>query len=108
MNKHLKKIGKELKSLVSLLKIPILMASIFIELAIFLPYFITLIAQHSALGIIGLIASQSPIIYYMVREAVRKCNMLPRSEAWETPSQGAEQALEEYVAMLKKQRCKRH
>jgi len=105
VNKHLTKIGKELKSLVSLLKIPIFMAGIFIELAILLPYFITLIAQNRALGIIGLIVSQSPLIYYILKDFLRRTNLVmdERGETRDTTT--IEKTLEEYVEMIEKQGC---
>lgn len=67
---------RKLLEIVSTLKIPLMIACIFVELAVFLPYFITLIAQHKALGIIGLITSQSPIIYYMLKSFLRRSTLV--------------------------------
>ena len=71
-SKYYAKVG----SVLSTFKYPLLMACACIELAIFLPYFITLIAQSKALGITGLIASQSPIIYYMLKNFLRRQNLI--------------------------------
>lgn len=100
MNKHLTKIGKELKSLVSLLKIPILMAGIFIELAILLPYFIVLIFRYGVWAVIGLIVSQSPLLYYMLKGFLRRTNVVmdERGETRDTTKIDAQ--VDAYIRLL--------
>jgi membrane protein implicated in regulation of membrane protease activity len=105
VNKHLKKIGNELKSVVSsileILKYPMLVATLFIQILwIFACLCLATAYGYWAIGLmfIGL----SPVVFVILKEARRRYNLLPPSEVWETTSEQWSKSFAEYVEKVRR------
>ncbi len=53
---------------------------------------------------LGLVISETPIIYVVAKEIRRRDNLPPRSEAFEMTTEQMERAIHEYEEMVKRKR----
>jgi len=93
---------KELLSdIKTVLELPLKYALLYFDFLL-LVLFLYMIGIYGFYAIIGLIISQTGIIYLIVKEIWRTYHMLPRSEAFETSPEKWKKAFEEYEKLVEK------
>lgn len=91
-----------ISQVVEVLRFPVLLGLLGLDLCTVAPFFVFTIGMYGTYSVLGLIVTQSPIIYLTVQEIRRRDTMLPMSEAWETSREKWLKALEEYTKLVKK------
>jgi hypothetical protein len=86
------------------LRIILLLAALAFDLYTIVPFLVFTIGAYGLWSILGLIVTQSPIIYLIVEEIWRQAHMLPPSEAFEISPERWKKSVKEYVELVKKKR----
>jgi hypothetical protein len=85
-------------------KIVLLLAALAFDLYTIVPFFISSISVYGLWSVLGLIVTQSPIIYLIAEEIWRQAHMLPPSEAFEISPERWKKSVREYLDLVKKKK----
>ena len=82
------------------LKYPALLAMFGLNVSVAIPLFIVGLAKYGLIVIPLFLIAESPIIYMVIREALRQIKQLPMSESWETSPEKWKKTFDEYKNMV--------
>jgi hypothetical protein len=85
-------------------KIILLLAALAFDLYTIVPFFVSTIGFYGLWSVLGLIVTQSPLIYLVAEEIWRQAHMLPPSEAFEISPERWKKSVKEYLELVKKKR----
>jgi hypothetical protein len=86
-----------------LFKLPLLLGLLGFDLGLVLPYFVVSVGKYGFWALLGLVATQSPLIYFVVYDVYRKSKSRPSIDLYETTTVRYEEVLEDYVDSVKNQ-----
>jgi hypothetical protein len=89
---------------IELLKLPVLLGLLGFDLGLVLPYFVVSVVNYGFLALLGLVATQSPLIYLVVYDVYRKSRSKPSIDIYETTTVRYEEVLQDYVSSVKSKR----
>lgn len=89
---------------IELLKLPVLLGLLGFDLGLVLPYFVVSVVNYGFLALLGLVATQSPLIYLVVYDVYRKSKSKPSVDIYETTTVRYEEVLQDYVSSVKSKR----
>lgn len=89
---------------IELLKLPVLLGLLGFDLGLVLPYFVVSVVNYGFLALLGLVATQSPLIYLVVYDVYRKSRSKPSVDIYETTTVRYEEVLQDYVSSVKSKR----
>jgi hypothetical protein len=87
-----------------LLKLPLLMGLLGFDLGLLVPYWIVSVVKYGFLAVLGLVATQSPLIYLVVKDVYRKSRSKPSVDIYETTTERYEETLQDYISSIKSNR----
>jgi hypothetical protein len=87
-----------------LFKLPLLLGLLGFDLGLVLPYFVVSVVKYGLWALLGLVATQSPLIYFVVYNVYRKSKSKPSIDLYETTTVRYEEVLEDYVNSVKNQK----
>ena len=82
------------------LNIPLKVGLFFLNMLVMLFCFFT-IGFYGYYPVVGLILAEMPIAYFVLREVWRQVHLLPKKEGFELNTERMENAIAEYVKMVK-------
>jgi len=85
-------------------KIILLLAAFAFDMYTIVPFLISTIGVYGLWSVLGLIVTQSPIIYLIVEEIWRQAHTLPPSEAFEISPERWKKSVKEYLELVKKKK----
>lgn len=90
------------------LKYPMLLALFGLNVSVGVPLFIFGLAKYGPIVTPLFLVMESPLIYMIVKEALRQIKQLPMSESWETSPEKWRKAFDEYKSMVENKKTKKH
>ncbi len=88
---------------VEVLRIPVIVTLVF-ENMLVTWFWLYAASMYGYYAFLGLVISEAPIIYVVVKEIRRRDSLPPRSEAFEMTTEQMERAIHEYEEMVKRKR----
>lgn len=89
------------------LKYPVLLAIFGFNGSVVIPLLIVGLAKYGPIVIPLFLVAESPIIYMVVKEALRQIKQLPMTESWETSPEKWKKAFDEYKNMVESKKTRK-
>jgi len=103
----LDRLAKALDTVMEALSTPLKVALVFLYMLLMLFWLFT-IRLYGYYPVVGLAISQIPVVFLVVKEIRRQMHLLPKTEGFELNSEQMDEAIQEYVGMIKRKRSRVH